>query len=141
MAHADTPTDIPVAAERDPAEIAVTPLLAPVRARRVVRADPADLWLVTDTDFDRVVALAQKWVSARRPLDGGLRLERFTFLEPDRSYVLELAGGARPARLRLSRHLDGALLELQQVGDPREAPRWAPPWRPPPVVLWHGPVR
>jgi hypothetical protein len=137
---------LPVAADepaRTQAELAVSPLVEVVKARRTLRGDGGlhDVWLVSDGDFDHLAERARTWVSARKALDGGMRLERFTFLEPDRSYVLELAGGGRSWKLRLSRHLQGSLLELPGLGAAADAPRWAPPWRPEPPLLFHGPLR
>lgn len=124
-------------------ESAARALLGSVSARRVVGNDRGgfELWLVSTVDFDRAAELARATVSSRRTLDEGFRLEGFTWLEPDRSYLMDLKGGGRLFRVRLTAHLSGSLLEVHDGGDATSAPVWAPTWRPRPVLLRHGPAR
>jgi hypothetical protein len=128
---------------RTPVEAAARALLGSVSTRRVVWNDRGglDLWLVSTVDFDRAAELARATVSSRRILDEGFRLEGFTWLEPDRSYLMDLKGGSRQFRVRLTAHLSGSLLEVHEGGDSASAPAWTPTWRPRPVMLRHGPVR
>lgn len=124
-------------------ELAVSPLAEPLLRRLVFRNDQNlyDVWLISKIDFEKASELYRQSISAKRSLAGGLRIERWTWIEPDRSYVLDIAGGEKPYRLRLTRHLAGSLLELENAGVARDAPRWAPPYRPRPVLLPHGAAR
>lgn len=124
-------------------EMAVGLLAEPLLRRTVIRNDQNlyDVWLISKLDFEKASEVYRQAISAKRPLSGGLRIERWTWIEPDRSYVLDVAGGEKPCRLRLSRHLAGALLELENAGVARDAPRWAPPYRPRPILLPHGMTR
>ncbi len=133
--------DAPVT--RGELELAVGPLAEPLQRRLVFRNDQNlyDVWLVSKLDFEKASEIYRQAISAKRPLSGGLRIERWTWIEPDRSYVLDIVGGEKPYRLRLTRHLGGSLLELENAGAARDAPRWAPPYRPRPVLLPHGITR
>ena len=121
-------------------ELSVTPLLDPIARRSVLRNDQNlyDVWLVSKADFEKVAEAVRLAISAKRPLAGGLKLDRWTWLEPDRSYVVDVTGGRKPLRFRLTRHLNGALVELFDAGVATDAPRWAPPYRPRPLLLPHG---
>ena len=124
-------------------ESAIGPLVEPLKRRVVLRNEQNlyDVWLISGLDFEKASEVYRQAISAKRTLSGGLRIERWTWLEPDRSYVLDVAGGEKPYRLRLTRHLAGALLEMEGVGAARDSARWAPPYRPRPVLLPHGITR
>ncbi|MBM4346071.1 MAG: hypothetical protein FJ100_22085 [Deltaproteobacteria bacterium] len=125
---------------RSPLESAVATWIAPVAQRLVVRnADGGlDVWLVGAGPFDAAIEAVRKAASARTAYDGGVRARGWTWLEPDKSYLVETSVGDDMVRLRLTRHGRGALVELQQTGTASEAPRWVPPYRPQPVLLLHG---
>jgi hypothetical protein len=125
---------------RSPLEAAVATWIAPVAQRLVVRnADGGlDVWLVGAGPFDAAMQAVRKAASARTTYDGGARAHGWTYLEPDRSYLVEAVVGEDPVRLRLTRHVTGTLVELQQTGTAAEAPRWVPPFRPLPVLMLHG---
>jgi len=108
--------------------------------RRVVRTSDGSLnvWLRSDADFERAVQSLQKAQAGKKVLRGGLRIVRSALLDGDKSYLLDLAGGERPWRLRLSRHLSGTQIEVQDLGEASDAPRWTPPLRPTPILLPHG---
>ncbi|MBI5608864.1 MAG: hypothetical protein HY902_08275 [Deltaproteobacteria bacterium] len=108
--------------------------------RRVVRTSDGSLnvWLRSDADFERAVQSLQKAQAGKKVLRGGLRIVRSALLDGDKSYLLDLAGGERPWRLRLSRHLAGTQIEVQDLGEASDAPRWTPPLRPTPILLPHG---
>ncbi len=130
-------------ATRGQLEIAVSPLTEPLLRRTVVRNDQNqyDVWLISSLDFEKSSERYRQAISTKQALSGGLRIERWTWIEPDRSYVLDVTGGEKPYRLRLTRHLGGALLELENAGAAKDAPRWAPPYRPRPLLLPHGVTR
>lgn len=121
-------------------EVALVPVVEQVAKRLVLRNEQNlhDVWLVTRTDFEKVSEAIRQAISSKRALSGGLRIERWTWLEPDRSYVVDVAGGRKPWRFRLTRHMGGALLELYDAGAASDAARWAPPYRPKPILLPHG---
>jgi hypothetical protein len=127
-------------ATRGELEVAMSELAGPLVRRAVVRNEQNlyDVWLISKLDFEKTSEVFRQAISAKRPLSGGLRIERWTWIDADRSYVLDVAGGAKPYRVRLTRHLGGAMLELESVGAAKDAPRWAPPYRPRPVLLPHG---
>jgi len=138
------PTDRPTA--QVPAgelETAALSLASPVTQRRVVRNERGlyDVWLLTASDFEQVTRSVHQAVGGKRLVPGGLRFDRVTWLEPDRSYLVDLVSGGKFQKLRLSRHLQGSLLECADAGLASEAPRWTPPYHPRPLLLWHGPVR
>ncbi len=140
----ETPEEVVEApVTRGELESAFLPLVEPLKHRVVIRNEQNlyDVWLVSGLDFEKASELYRQAISAKRPLSGGLRIERWTWIEPDRSYVLDVGGGEKPYRLRLTRHLGGSLLELENAGVARDAPRWAPPYRPRPVLLPHGTTR
>lgn len=124
-------------------ELAVTEMLQPLARRLVFRDDQNayDVWLVAKLDFEQTAENFRQAISAKRQLASGFRIDRWTWLEPDHSYVIDVLGGPRPHRLRLTRHLTGALLELGGAGAADDAPRWAPPYRPRPILLPHGVAR
>jgi hypothetical protein len=128
---------------RSPLETALRTVSGPIEARRVVRdaSGSVDVWLLASQGFDAAAELARAAVSSRRDLAAGHRLTRFTWIEPDRSYLIDLAGQGRTWRVRLTAHLQGTLWQIEGGGDVSEAPRWAPTWRPAPVLLRHGPAR
>ena len=128
------------AATRGELEVALTALTDPVARRVVVRNEQNqyDVWLISKLDFEKVSEVFRQAISAKRTLSGGLRIERWTWIDADRSYVLDVVGGVKPYRVRLTRHLAGAMLELEGAGAARDAPRWAPPYRPRPILLPHG---
>lgn len=137
---ADTPAD-PLA-PRTQQEAALQDASQPIEQRLTVRNDAGryDVWLVSGLDFEKLSDLLRKAVGARRDLGHGWRLEHWSYLEADRSYVGDLTGESS-WRLRLTRHLAGSLLEVENLGDQADAPPWAPPYRPRPVLLPHGSVR
>jgi hypothetical protein len=139
--HAAEPAADPLA-PRTEAEAAVQAVAPPIEQRRTVRNDAGryDVRLVSKLDFEKLSDLLRKAVGARRELGHGWRLEHWTYLETDRSYVGDLTG-QETWRLRLTRHLTGSLIELENLGDQADAPPWAPPYRPRPVLLPHGSVR
>ena len=114
--------------------------MAPLQQRLVVRNGDGglDVWLVGATAFEVAVETVKRAVAARKTLDGGITLQRWTYLEPDKSWLLDLQVADEALRLRLTRHVTGSLFELQQTGTAAEAPRWTPPYRPQPVYLLHG---
>jgi len=124
-------------------ETAVSALAEPIVRRVVVRNDQNlyDVWLISSVAFETMGEAFRQAVSTKRMLANGLHVTSFTWIAPDRSYVLDVAGGEKPFRLRLTRHLAGSMLELENAGTARDAPRWSPPYRPRPVVLPHGSAR
>lgn len=129
---------VPATAQESAAAVLVTPL----QQRHVVRNSDGgyDVWLLGGLEFEKTIEVARKAISAKRILFGSLRLERWTPIEADKTVLVDLTGGARPWRLRLSRHLTGSMVEIEDAGDPEQAPRWTPPFRPQPIFLLHGPV-
>ncbi len=127
-------------APRTELEAAAQELLAPVTGRHVLRSPDGglELWLISDQPFEKSVAELRRAISAKRSLRGGFSLQSWTYVDADRSGLLELAGGSAPRRLRLTRHLQGSLLQIQDGADAAEAPRWLPPFRPQAVPLFHG---
>lgn len=125
---------------RGDVEGAVASLLPTVVRRQVVRTSDGSLnvWLLSDLDYEKSVEAVRKALSARKVLRANLRIERWSYLESDRSWLIDVAGDERPWRLRLSRHLAGSLVEVQDVGEATDAPRWSPPLRPLFVPLLHG---
>lgn len=123
-------------------EAAAQELLLPVTGRHVVRAADGglELWLISDLPFEKSVAELRRAISSKRALRGGFSLQNWTYVDADRSGLLELVGGSAPRRLRLTRHLQGALLQVQDGADADEAPRWLPPFRPQALPLLHGAV-
>ncbi len=124
------------------AEATVDLLWPNVVSRRVVRTSDGSLnvWLRSDAEFERAVESLKKAQTGKKVLRGGLRIVRSAFLDGDKSYLLDLAGGERPWRLRLSRHLSGSLIEVQDLGEASDAPRWTPPLRPALILLPHGSI-
>lgn len=133
----------PLPPPRTEVEAAARAVVEPVERRLVVRGETGtyDVWLVSGLDFDQAVESARRAISSKQRFGQGFFIERWTWLEPDRSYLVDLGGGTRPWRMRLTRHLTGSLLEVLGAGEAAEAPRWTPPYRPRPVLLTHGPVR
>ncbi len=129
-------------APRTEAEAAVQTEAMPIGQRLTLRNEAGryDVWLVSGLDFEKLSEKLRKAVSARRDLGDGWRLEQWTYLESDRSYVGSLVGQGE-YKLRLSRHLAGSLVELENAGNQADALPWAPPYRPRPVLLMHGSVR
>lgn len=127
-------------APKDDAEAAAAEWVGPLEQRHVVRNGDGglDVWLIGAAKFDDAVEAVRRALSAKKALQGGWRVDKWTYLEPDRSYLLDLSGSDMPLRMRLTRHLTGSLIELQQAGVAAEAPRWTPPFRPLPVLLLHG---
>lgn len=125
-----------------PAEFAMRAFMAPIEESAVVRDGPAsnDVWLFSGASFEAAAERARKAISTRQELPGGVRVAAWTYMEPTRSYWLELEGGT-DVRVQMSRHLDGTLFILRGAGRADQAPRWAPPYRPLPIDLPHGPVR
>ena len=125
---------------RTPLESAVATWIAPVGQRLVVRNGDGglDVWLIGGSPFDTAIEAIRRAVSARQPYDGGVRALGWTYLEPDRTYLVDARVAEEPVRLRLSRHMSGCLVELQQTGTAAEAPRWTPPFRPQPIALLHS---
>lgn len=123
-------------------EAAAQSLLAPLAQRHVVRDAEGGLvlWLISDMAFEKAVAEVRRTISTKRTLRDAFTLENWTYVDADRSGLLELAGGSAPRRLRLTRHLHGVLLEVQGGADASEAPRWLPPFRPQAAPLMHGPM-
>lgn len=121
-------------------EAAAQALIAPIAQRHVVRGAEGglELWLISDVAFEKAVAEARRSISTKRPLHGAFSLEKWTYVDADRSGLMELVGGSAPRRLRLTRHLHGVLLEVQDGADASEAPRWLPPFRPQAQPLMHG---
>ncbi len=139
-----TATAAPAAADqpalKSPLEAAVATWIAPVGQRLVVRnADGGlDVWLIGANPFAEAIEAVRKAATARTAYDGGVRARGWTYLEPDKSYLVDGNVGDDPVRLRLTRHGSGTLVELQQAGTAAEAPRWVPPFRPQPVLMLHG---
>lgn len=121
-------------------EAAAQALIAPIAQRHVVRSAEGgvELWLISDVAFEKAVAEARRTISTKRALQGAFTLEKWTYVDADRSGLMELVGGSMPRRLRLTRHLHGVLLEVQDGADASEAPRWLPPFRPQAQPLMHG---
>ncbi len=142
-AYAQMPLDVLPTAPKSALEAAVHPLLKPVLQRLTVRNDAGsyDLWLVSGLDFDRVTEYFRAAISAKKQLGPNLRVQPWTYLEPDRSYLMDLTGASRPYRLRLTRHLSGTMLEMLDAGEASDAPKWAPAYRAKPILLLHGAVR
>lgn len=140
---AQVPQDVLPTAPKSALEAAVHGLLKPVQQRITVRNDAGsyDLWLVSGLDFDRVTEYFRAAISAKKQLGPGLRVQPWTYLEPDRSYLMDLTGASRPYRLRLTRHLAGTMLEMLDAGEASDAPRWSPAYRAKPILLLHGAVR
>lgn len=130
-------------APRTEAEAALQSQALPLDQRLTLRNDAGryDVWLFSRLDFDKLSDGLRKAVGARKDLGGNWRLERWTWLEPDRSYVADLTGPGRVWQVRLTRHRAGSLVEIVDVGAIADAPPWAPLYRPMPVLLPHGSVR
>lgn len=137
------PAAVDPLAPRTEVEATLQALVGPIRRRHVVRNEAGrfDVWLVSELGFEPASKALHAAVGSKRPLGEGMRLEQVTWVEPDRSYRIEIAGGGRRLQARLTRHLKGALLECEDLGDPGDAPRWTPPWRTLPLLLWHGPAK
>lgn len=127
-------------APRTELEASAQELLTPITGRHVLRSPDGglELWLISDQPFEKSVAELRRAISAKRSLRGGFTLQNWTYVDADRSGLLELAGGSAPRRLRLTRHLQGSLLQIQDGADGSEAPRWLPPFRPQAAPLFHG---
>jgi len=140
---ARVPRDVLPTAAKSAVEAAVQGMLKPVRQRLTVRNDAGsyDLWLISGLDFDRVTEYFRAAISAKKQLGPGLQVQPWTYLEPDRSYLMDLTGASRPYRLRLTRHLAGTMLEMLDAGEASDAPRWSPAYRAKPILLPHGAVR
>lgn len=125
-----------------PAEFALRAFCAPIDDSVMVRDGPArtDVWLFSDIPFTTLAERVRKAISSRAALPGGLSFAGWTYMEPTRSYWIEL-NGQQTVRVFLSRHLDGSLLIIRGAGSARSAGHWAPPYRPPTINLPHGPVR
>lgn len=136
-AHAEPPV-APATAH----EAAAAVLVAPLQMRAVIRNGDGgyDVWLQGNMEFEKTIETARKAITAKRALFGTLRLERWTPIDADKTVLVDLVGGERPWRLRLSRHLTGSMVEIEEAGDAEQAQRWTPPFRPQPVYLLHGPV-
>jgi len=132
----------PVIKANSPAERSLMALLGPIDQRHVVRNDAGhyDIWLISSLSLDAAADQVRKAIGSRRDLGDGARLQPWTWLEGDRSYLLELAGPRR-IKLRLTRHLKQSLIELEDLGTLAQAPPWAPAYMPPPLPLAHGSVR
>jgi len=142
--HAENPTPPATGGVAATTDIgaALTPLVEPIKSRRVVRHGliRADVWLISELGFDDTATRVQKAISTQMELSGGFKLARWTYIDADRSYRLDVTG-PRAVRVRLTKHLQGTLWELESQGDVREAGKWAPPFRPRPIPLFHGPLR
>ncbi len=138
-AAAEPPADL---APRSELEAAAQELIQPVRGRHVQRSPDGglELWLITDKPFEQSVAELRRAISSKRSLRGMFTLQNWTYVDADRSGLLELVGGSSPRRLRLTRHLQGSLLQIADGADSSEAPRWLPPFRPQALPLLHGPL-
>ncbi len=125
-----------------PAEVAVRTVVGNVKDRIVVRDGPAqiDVWLFCEMSFDKMSEQIRGAISTRRALVGGFRISHWTWIEPDRTYLIDLVG-PKQLRIRMTRHLKGTLLILPGIGSAKDAPRWTPPYRPLPLNMPHGPVR
>jgi len=129
-------------APRTEIEAAAQELVAPVQKRLTVRNDGGgyDVWLLTALDFEKTTEAVRVAISSKRLFSNKFRMDRWTYLEPDRSYLIDVVGASRPYRLRLTRHVTGSLLEVQDAGEAADAPRWTPTYRAQPVLLPHGAV-
>ena len=129
-------------APRTEVEAAAQELLAPLGRRLTVRNDAGthDVWLYSSLDFEKASEAFRVAISSKRLFSKVFRFERWTYLEPDRSYLIDVSGGSRPYRMRLTRHRGGSLLEVFEVGEIADAPRWSPTWRSQPVLLPHGAI-
>jgi hypothetical protein len=125
-----------------PVEFALRAYCGPIADRIVVRDGPGknDIWLFSSASFDEIAARVQRAISGRKELPGGLRFGSWTYIEPTKSYWIDMAGSAQ-TRVFMSRHLKGTLLVLHEIGNAAQAPSWTPPYRPLPIDLPHGPVR
>jgi hypothetical protein len=124
-------------------EEAVQLLAEPVSRRLAVRSHDGsfDLWLVTRATLDQVTEQMRVAATSKRQLAGQFSLDRWTYVEPDHSYVVDILGASQPYKIRLTKHLQGALIEMVGAGESADAPRWSPPWRPQPLVFLHGPMK
>lgn len=140
LARAEDARAADAVAPRTEMEAAAHELLTPVVSRLVLRSADGglELWLISDRPFESAVAELRRAISAKRALRGGFALQGWTYVDADRSGLLELVGGGAPRRLRLTRHLQGSLLQIQDGADASEAPRWLPPFRPQAQPLTHG---
>lgn len=138
QAGADSPS---ATAAVDPAEFAVRTFAATVDDRIVVRDGPAqlDVWLFAKVPFAELADRIRNAISTKKQLVGGYSFEGWTWIEPDRTYLIDVVGPTK-VRVRMSRHLDGTLLVLPELGKAADAARWTPPYRPTPINMPHGPV-
>lgn len=125
-----------------PVEFALRAHCGPIDDRIAVRDGPGktDIWLFSTTSFNEIAARVQRAISSGKELPGGLKFGNWTYIEPTKSYWIEIVGSA-PTRVFMSRHLKGTLLIVHGIGRTDEAPQWTPPYRPLPIELPHGPVR
>lgn len=132
----------PAPGSMSPEEFALSAYCGPITDRTVVRDGPAslDVWLFSSASFEDTADRIRRAISGRKELPGGVQVGSWTYMEPTRSYWVDLAGTSK-ARVLLTRHLKGSLLIVQGVGKVSEAPAWTPPYRPLPLDLPHGPVR
>lgn len=130
-------------APRTALEEAVQSLMQPVVRRLGVRSHQGsvDLWLFSSAGWEQVGEDMRAAVSARRTLAGKFTLDRWTYVEPDHSYVADVLGGSVPYKIRLTQHQKGALVEVIDAGEPADTPRWSPTWRQRPVLFTHGAMR
>lgn len=130
-------------APRTALEEAVQGLAQPVTRRLGVRRHQGgvDLWLFSSASWELVGEEMRTAVSSRRTLAGKFTLDRWTYVEPDHSYVADVLGGSTPYKVRLTQHLKGSLVEIVDAGEPADTPRWSPTWRQRPVLFLHGGMR
>ena len=145
VALATPPTEMGTAdtTPRTALEEAVQVLAEPVSRRLAVRSYDGsfDLWLVTRATLDQVTEQMRVAATSKKQLAGQFSLDRWTYVEPDHSYVVDILGASQPYKIRLTKHLQGALIEMVGAGESADAPRWSPPWRPQPLVFLHGPMK
>lgn len=124
-------------------EEAVQGLMQPVVRRLGVRRNQGgvDLWLFSSAGWEQVGEDMRAAVSSRRTLAGKFTLDRWTYVEPDHSYVADVLGGSVPYKIRLTQHQKGSLVEVIDAGEPADTPRWSPTWRQRPVLFAHGAMR
>ena len=137
--HAAAPSPT---APRTEVEAAAQELVAPIQRRLTVRNDSGgyDVWLLTALNFEKATEAVRVAISSKRLFSNKFKMERWTYLEPDRSYLIDVSGGSRPYRLRLTRHMTGSLIEVQDAGEAADAPLWTPTYRAQPVLLPHGAI-
>ena len=114
----------------------------PIRQRKVVRVgrERADVWLFSGRSFDALKQRIGRIIDAALELPSGHRLQRWGAMDDANTFEIQVKG-SEVARVRIHRHLDGALVIIAGIAKTAKMPPWLSPYRPAPVNLPHGPLR